>query len=161
MKYLFPLVIVMLLSSLPDLMAQKEARIVSFEEFEQRMNSSVKDITVINFWATWCAPCIKELPHFEEAFSQHKERMDLLLINLDFVEKIGKVNEFIVKKELTGDVLLLDEIDYNTWIDKVDTSWSGAIPATLLINRISGERKFIEGEISASELDTILEDFLQ
>ncbi len=143
-----------------NLYAQHEARIIKFDEFENRIADSKKEVTVINFWATWCAPCIKELPYFEKAFQQHNGKMDLVLVNLDFAEKIEKVNEFIGKKSLKGEVLLLDEIDYNSWIDRVDPSWSGAIPATLFINQSTGERKFVEGELSGEELNTILNDFL-
>lgn len=139
---------------------QQKAKIVKFDGFENKIESANKALLVVNFWATWCAPCIKELPSFESAFADNKNSMDLVLVNLDFADKIDKVNSFIQKKDLKGDVILLDEIDYNTWIDRVDPSWSGAIPATLFIDKRTGTRKFVEGELSSEELEKILNEFL-
>ena len=140
--------------------SQSTASIVSFDQLQGRITDSRKELTVVNFWATWCAPCIKELPYFEAAFKENADRMDLILVNLDFADKIDKVNTFINKKALTGEVLLLDNIDYNSWIDKVDPSWSGAIPATLFINARTGERKLVEGEMSEGELSTHLNEMI-
>jgi hypothetical protein len=78
------------------------------------------------------------------------------LINLDFADKEKKVESFLSKKKMQTEVLLLDEIDYNTWIDKVDQSWGGAIPATLIVNPKNGKRKFIERELQEGELQKLL-----
>ena len=80
----------------------------------------------------------------------------LRLINLDYADKLDKVNEFMVRKNIQSDVLLLDDIDYNSWIDKVDKSWSGAIPATLIINPRTGKRKFVEKELKEGELENLI-----
>jgi len=87
-------------------------------------------------------------------------RIDLVLVNLDFADDIDKVNSFIARKSLTGEVLLLDNLDYNSWIDRIDPSWSGAIPATLFINQQKDIRKFIEGEITAPELAHHLDEMI-
>jgi len=160
MKYL-PAISLTIMLCLPLwVTAQQTAKIISFEDLEERINTSEKPLTVVNFWATWCAPCIKELPYIEEAYQQNKSRMDLVLVNLDFADDIDKVNSFIARKSLTGEVLLLDNLDYNSWIDRIDPSWSGAIPATLFINQQKDIRKFIEGEITAPELAHHLDEMI-
>jgi thiol-disulfide isomerase/thioredoxin len=146
--------------SIIQLNAQQKAEIVTFEDFERRVEASDKPVTIVNFWATWCAPCIKELPYFEEAFQSDPEHIDLVLVNLDFADKVEKVNAFLEKKSIKGDVLLLDNIDYNSWIDRVEPSWSGAIPATLFISHHSGKRKFVEGELSKSDLKNHIEEMI-
>ena len=134
-------------------------KVVKFEALEHLMNRNGEKIEVINFWATWCKPCIKELPYFQKLQDQMNERVNVTLISLDFVDVLNnKVIPFIEKKKLTTDVLLLDEIDYNSWIDKVDPSWSGAIPATLIINHQTGKRKFLEGELAEGDLDVIIKE---
>ncbi|HEY9047820.1 MAG TPA: TlpA disulfide reductase family protein [Ohtaekwangia sp.] len=123
------------------------------------MQTKTNEIQVINFWATWCAPCVKELPLFEQLRTDNKKGdVKITLINLDFADKVNKVNAFLVKKKIQSSVLLLDEIDYNTWIDKVDQSWGGAIPATLIINPQNGKRKFVERELREGELEQLIED---
>lgn len=150
-KYLLPLLL--FLVGVPVL-AQK-AEVIKFEKLDAIINQESEKVTVINFWATWCGPCVKELPYFKEVAAQNPD-VNVYLVSLDFVEKLDRVNTFIEKKELQSQVLLLDEMDYNSWIDKVDESWSGAIPATLLINSVTGERKFVEKELEEGELEKLI-----
>lgn len=142
--------------------AQNKAEVIKFDRLENIITSKNEGIQVINFWATWCAPCIKELPYFE-ALPDNLEgrKIKVTLINIDFVEKLDKVNSFIERKNILSDVLLLDNLDYNSWIDKVDKSWSGAIPATLIVDSKTGDRKFIEGELKEDELNNILKEFIK
>jgi hypothetical protein len=54
--------------------------------------------------------------------------------------------------------VLLDEPDYDLWINQIDPSWTGAIPATLLINTRTGKRHFHEGELTCDELERMVEN---
>ena len=145
-----------LLFSLYRLSAQ-QVTVVKFDRLQQLMNEKSGTIQIINFWATWCAPCVKELPLFEKLRSESTD-VKVTLINLDFADKVKKVNTFLLKKNIQSEVLLLDEIDYNTWIDKVDKNWGGAIPATLIINPKNGKRKFVERELHEGELQKLIEE---
>src|SRR5689334_25445503 len=138
----------------------QNARIIKFAELEKIIHSQSEQIQVINFWATWCGPCVKELPIFEKLSGEKRGNINVTLINLDFAEKLDKVNSFISRKNMKSTVLLLDEIDYNSWIDKVDESWGGAIPATLVINSKTGQRKFVEKELSDGELEQLIAEVL-
>src|SRR5688572_10837314 len=146
---------VVILCSLQDATAQK-AIVVKFDALQKILNTESDQIQVINFWATWCAPCVKELPLLEKINAQKNLNAKITLINLDYADKLDKVNEFMVRKNIQSDVLLLDDIDYNNWIDKVDESWSGAIPATLIFNPRTGERKFVEKELKEGELENLI-----
>jgi len=135
--------------------AQKAA-IIKFDGLQKILNTKTGQIQVINFWATWCAPCVKELPLLEKFNTENNLNAKITLINLDFADKIDKVNEFIARKNIHSNVLLLDEVDYNSWIDKVDKTWSGAIPATLVFNPMTGKRKFVEKELKEGELEKLV-----
>src|SRR6187551_3652239 len=87
--------------------------IVKFDRLEKIIQAKSDSITVINFWATWCGPCVKELPFFEQ-FHVENPAVKMVLVNLDFADKIDKVKEFVTRKKLTSPVILLDEIDYNS-----------------------------------------------
>ena len=137
--------------------AQK-ASIVKFDVLQRLIESKDKNIKVINFWATWCAPCVKELPLFEALNTSRPDGVEVTLINLDFADKIDKVNSFLVRKNMKATVLLLDEIDYNKWIDKVDKSWSGAMPATLIVNSSTGKRRFVERELVEGDLEKLISE---
>lgn len=138
--------------------ASQRMEVVEFDALEMLMTRDSEKIEVINFWATWCAPCIKEIPYFEKLKVEKGEEYNVTLVSLDFADEFEKkVKPFVAKRELKSDILLLDEIDYNSWIDKVDPSWSGAIPATLIINHNSGKRKFVEKELEEGELESLIE----
>ena len=138
----------------------QKVEIVKFEVVQKMLDSQKDEIQIINFWATWCAPCVKELPLFEGLQEGTNPKIQVTLINLDFAEEIEKVNGFINRKKIVSRVLLLDEIDYNKWIDKVDKTWSGAIPATLILNSKTGKRKFVEKELSDGDLQKLIDEVI-
>jgi len=118
---------------------------------------------VINFWATWCKPCVDELPAFEKIGEQYKdEKVKILLVSCDFKKQLTqRVVPFVKQKKLKSSVVLMDESDPNSWIEKVDSRFTGAIPATLIINGKKDFRFFKEGEISFDELNTIIKPLTQ
>lgn len=128
--------------------------IITFEEFEGLMNQSSNKIRVYNFWATWCAPCVKEMPYFEKTASEDDE-LELYFISMDDGRKPERVTSFMEKRKITYPVYLLNDVDYNKWIDKVSPEWSGAIPATLFI-KPNGEKYFHEGEVTEEELKELV-----
>lgn len=110
----------------------------TYDDFAKNVLVEDENVYVINFWATWCAPCIKELPYFEKLNAENKN-VKVILVSLDSKKDLDKkLIPFIEKRKLKSKVLLLADKDYNTWLSKVDADWSGAIPATLLLN---GEKK--------------------
>lgn len=111
--------------------------------------------TIINFWATFCKPCIAELPHFQQLANQYKtEGVKLLLVSLDLKDAYPKqISSFVRARKLTSPVVFLDESNADLFVPLVDSSWSGAIPASLFINKQKGYRKFIEEELSKEKVE--------
>ena len=134
------------------LQAQSPVPVVGFSEFEKSLSSNSYTVFVINFWATWCAPCRKELPEFErihKTFSN--EKVKVLLVSLDFPNQAEKsLKNFLVSNAISARVILLNEPDANSWIDKVDPSWSGALPATLIYRK--NNRRFFEKELTYQDI---------
>lgn len=126
-------------------LAQQPVVYEKFADFEKNVIRNDENLYVINFWATWCAPCIKELPYFEQLHQQNKN-VKVILVSLDSRKDLEKkLIPFINKKKLTAEVIMLSDKDYNSWLDKIDKSWSGSIPATLLIKgnqKLFAERDF-------------------
>lgn len=109
-----------------------------FNSLEKMLYTSSDTTYIVNFWAMWCAPCVKELPLFEEYLAKHTdEKSSVLLISMDFPEDIdSKLLPFLNKRQVFhSDVVLLDAPDANSWIPRVEPNWSGTIPATLVFNR--------------------------
>ena len=95
---------------------------------------------IINFWATWCKPCVAELPYFLELHKKYQgQKYKFIFVSLDFPKQIEKkLVPFLEKNPLPGEIIVLDDSDSNTWIPAVDPEWSGAIPATMVYQ---GDRK--------------------
>lgn len=142
------------------LSAQSQIKVYDFEEFEPLLKQNNDTIYVINFWATWCIPCIKELPAFEQANSEYKnQRFKMLLVNLDFgKEVIKRVDDFRKKRMLSADIIILDDPDTNAWIPKIDADWSGAIPATIIYR--NDKWQFYGHSFTYEELKTEIEKFI-
>jgi thiol-disulfide isomerase/thioredoxin len=112
-------------------------------ESDYLSNLSADTTYVINFWATWCAPCVKELPYFEQLRERNEMKpFKMILVSLDFKSKLEGVKSLIAKKGIQSEVVLLADGRASEWIDLVDSTWSGAIPATLVIK--NNKRYFYE-----------------
>lgn len=123
----------------------QDIKVIKFNDLTLEMEQSNKEIKLINFWATWCKPCIEEIPVLEGKNGE----LEVLLVSLDFASQKELVNQFVKRKEIQSRVVLLDESDYDSWIGKIDSTWSGAIPATLIINTTTKKKIFVEGSLTS------------
>ena len=129
--------------------AQEITTFKKYDDLEKYLEENKTQRLVINFWATWCAPCIKELPYFEQLHDQNKA-VKVITVSLDFEKDFEtKLKTFLKKKKFTFITTFLAAKDYNNWISKVDEDWSGSIPATLIIN--GDKRVFVESDFSSFE----------
>jgi thiol-disulfide isomerase/thioredoxin len=147
---------------IPIAKSQAQVKVYNFEEFKPILNLSNDTTYVINFWATWCVPCIKELPDFEKLNAEYKnEKFKMILVSLDFRKSLeSRLIPYVEKNDLQAEVIMLHEPDANAWIPQVDNSWSGAIPATIIYNSKRNFRKFHEGSYTYDELNEIVKPLL-
>ena len=138
-------------------LSAQEVEVVKFADLQKKMLSSNTELTVFNFWATWCAPCIKEIPYFEALDA--KSNVKVFLVSLDFPNQLEKVKKFVTNKELKSEVLFLNEKDPDTYMGKVSQEWSGAIPATLFVTDL-GKAFFHEKAFSKEELEETVNNYL-
>lgn len=118
---------------------------------------------VVNFWATWCVPCLEELPWFNENVKKYKDKkVELVLVNLDnqkaFPEKIKTA---VSKLKMEATYVWLNETNADYFCPKIDSAWSGSIPSTLFINNQTGRKKFMEQQVSEPELNEQLRQITQ
>ena len=112
-------------------------------------------VLIINFWATFCKPCVAEIPSFINTANQYKkDKVKLLLVSLDLPSYYpAKIASFAKKRNFKTNIVWLNETNADIFCPRVDTSWSGSIPSTLMINTKTGYRKFFEEEIPTEEFE--------
>ncbi|HSU27096.1 MAG TPA: TlpA disulfide reductase family protein [Chitinophagaceae bacterium] len=126
---------------------------VKITELEKTIRESKRPM-IINFWATFCVPCVEEIPYFQSAVKAHaRDSILLILVSLDLEDYYpAKIKNFATKKKILAPIVWLDEYNADYFCPKVDSSWSGAIPASLFINNKTGYRKFFEEQLSKEKL---------
>lgn len=150
---IFPVILFITVSA-----SAQTAPTVKLDALQAMINKKSDEIQVINFWATWCGPCIKEMPLFEKLTSENKPgiKVTLVSMDLDLNPDPEKVYKFIARKNLKSEVLLLDAPDPDSWINKIEKDWSGSLPATIIINHKTGQRKFVGKELKEGDLETLI-----
>ena len=129
----------------------QEIKKIKIIELEKTIKES-KTPLIVNFWATFCKPCLEEMPYFQALAKKNK--VTLLLVSLDLEKSYpAKIKNYIVKNKYTAPVFWLDEYNADYFCPKVDSSWSGAIPASLFLNNSTGYRKFFEDQLSKEKLE--------
>ena len=128
---------------------------VKITEVVQLYSNSSDSTYVINFWATFCKPCIAELPHLQSISTKYKsDKVKLLLVSLDLASFYPKkIASFAKQQGIVADVLWLNETDADYFCTMIDQQWSGAIPATLIVRPAKGYKKFFEAELTAEEFE--------
>jgi thiol-disulfide isomerase/thioredoxin len=129
---------------------------VNFDQLEPRLSTASDSVYLVNFWATWCVPCVKELPEFEKINETYSvKKVKVLLVSLDNPRHMdSRLIPFIDKHNLKSEIVLLDDTNSNRWIPLVDQSWGGSIPATIVFTRNS--RNFYEQVFTYEELENIV-----
>ena len=139
----------------------RKVRVVTFTQLQNKAETKQNDtLYVVNFWATWCKPCVQEMPFFEEASKKFStEKVKVIYVSLNSVKELAGVEKFTETKNIQNNVLLLNAPNPNDWIDKIDATWSGAIPATVMYK--NGKKVFFkEGGFTQEEINSAISDKL-
>ncbi|WP_109299278.1 TlpA disulfide reductase family protein [Aquimarina sp. AU474] len=137
-----------------------EIPMYDFNSFEPLLTMDDGKTRVINFWATWCKPCVAELPYFELINSRYPDdQVEVILVSLDLPKQVeSKLIPFVKRQQIESKVILLDDPDANSWIPKVNKTWSGSIPATIIYK--GNTVNFYERSFTYNELEKELKKVL-
>jgi len=139
----------------------QEIKRIKATDLEKTIKES-KTPLIVNFWATFCVPCIREMPYFQELAQQYKSKdLSLVFVSLDLKEAYpAKIIEMAKKLNLVFPVAWLDETNADYFCPKIDTSWSGGMPSSLLVNNLTGYHKFFEDQLSKEKLEKEIQTML-
>ena len=140
-----------------------EVKVIKYEELFEMIKQPSDQLIAVNFWATWCGPCVEEMPHFVEVNEKYKDNKNfkLLLVSMDRAKQLDKVKQFMIDKGINAEVVLLDDNKrMNEWIPAIDKSWSGNIPVTAFYQK--GDKVHFAGsEMNKTELETIIQSYMK
>lgn len=141
--------IALLLLFVGQVQAQK-VQVYKINQLLKRIHNNSDTLYIVNFWATWCKPCVAELPDFEKVNTEFKnQKIKVLLVSMDFKEDIDKkLKPFLQKNNYTSEVVLLDEMNGNDFINRISEKWGGAIPATLVTKKNNSVNEFFEKKLN-------------
>jgi thiol-disulfide isomerase/thioredoxin len=137
-------------------------RTLDILQLEEAFRSGGDTLTVYNFWATWCRPCVAELPAFERLREEYADKpFRLVLVSLDFPsEKEKTLIPFLQKKGIGSTVWQL-EGKPTEFIDRISRSWGGSIPASLFVRPSRKKYVFKEQAFEYEELRTLVDELMK
>ncbi|MEJ7638338.1 MAG: TlpA family protein disulfide reductase, partial [Singulisphaera sp.] len=116
-----------------------DAEPVTMDEIDESavaklVRNDTKQLLVINVWATWCGPCVAELPEFVAMNRMYRRRdFRLVTISLDDPEKRDAALKMLEEKHVSGTNFLIRTEDRDKFADALDKEWPGPIPYTLVV----------------------------
>jgi thiol-disulfide isomerase/thioredoxin len=148
--------------SLSSALASEKVPLLTLDQLKANTISQNNDtLYVVNFWATWCKPCVAEMPYFEEAAKSFApQKVKVVFVSLNYPRELATVEKFVNQKKISAPCYVLDAGNPNIWIDKIESEWGGSIPATIMYK--NGKKVFFrEGEFTQNELDSIIKTKIQ
>lgn len=145
------LVVILLFFLITQKSIAQNIQVLKFDALKQCIYNNSDTVYVVNFFASWCKPCIQEIPEFVTfAKAIKNSKIKLVFVSLDLKNDQEKLLKIVQQYSLQN-VYLLDENNANNWINRIDKHWSGAIPATLIIKK-GKHKKLIADAISSQTL---------
>lgn len=147
---------ILLITLFMPLLTLAQIPVENFDQLEKRWNKQNDTVYLVNYWATWCKPCIEELPDFIELEKELKnQKFKMILVSLDFKSQIeSRVVPFLKESNISSQVIVLND-NPNEWINKVNENWDGDIPVTQIIK--NGKKEFHNSSLDLEELKKIVQ----
>ena len=133
-------------------------RITDLQEYISRSDHPL----IVNFWATFCVPCNKEIPYFQSTVARYRsQRVELILVSLDLPDYYpARIDEFARKQGYTARLWWLNETDADYFCPRVDPRWSGGIPSSLFVDNKTHYRRFFDRQLTEPQVDLEIKKML-
>lgn len=131
-------------------------------DYRRVLTANRGEVLLVDFWATWCAPCRVELPLLVRLEAKYRNRgLKLITISCDEPEQEGDAARFLRQHQVQGPVYIKRAADDDQFIRSVDDQWSGALPALFLYDRQGRKARSLIGETDMAALERAIRTLLQ
>ncbi len=154
-KSIFAIFIAVILTS--PVFSQNDIKVVKIEELKKVYVKANDTTYIVNFFATWCGPCMMEMPVLNKFYDEHKDtNVQLIFVSLDNAGTLKKLPLKLKKIGVQAPVYLLNESSDFSWLPYIDKRWQGSIPATMVINNKRNVKAFFETPMEKGQLEFYL-----
>lgn len=132
----------------------KTVEMVTFDQLSKVLNNTGDELIVCNFWATWCKPCIEEMPFFDRLQDEFEEDdVRVIFVSIDKPEDKEKVTTFVRQKQVRSEVMQINEANskLKSWFPTIKQNWTGDLPATIFLQTDGDVRTFYSGAFESYE----------
>lgn len=117
-------------------------------------------LLIVDFWATWCAPCREEMPKLVALHARYEKDLDFVTISCDEPEAAAQAANFVASKNAPTPRYIRQAQSDDAFINSIDPKWSGALPALFLFDRTGQQVKSFIGETDMAQLEAALKKAL-
>jgi thiol-disulfide isomerase/thioredoxin len=142
--------------------ASDTPRLVDASDVKEIVASHEGEVVLLNFWATWCPPCVREFPELVEVEKEYRGRgVAVISVSIDFPEKLEKeLLPFLEEHQPDFEVYLKKDGDVTVFTRTIDPEWKGTLPATFFYDRQGRSSVKRYSEMTRPEMERILNALL-
>jgi len=126
---------------------------VTGNELLLKIQKEKNKITILNIWATWCGPCVEEMPDLLKIQKVYgKQGLNLMLVSADFPSEVQSVHKFLDDRKVTFPTYIKQGKDME-FISQLHKDWDGAIPVTFVFGKKGNLLKFFKGSVTFKQVE--------
>lgn len=148
----------------PDFMSEKKKGKLPDVEFQTLSGEKVTSeqlkgkVVIVDFWASWCEPCKKEIPHFQKMYEQWKDQ-GFFVVGIAVRDQPDKVRAFRDKHQVTYPITMNNQQLYESFTDEIGPI--KGLPTSLIVDREGNIRQKITGYRQPDYFERRIQSYLQ
>jgi thiol-disulfide isomerase/thioredoxin len=137
-----------------------QVRTVTAKQIRALVDDRKGKVVVVNFWASWCPPCMREFPAIIKVYEQYRDKgVEMFAVSLNDAEDKADIEQFVQTYKPPFPIFLRDAKD-ETFTEGVLKEWSGEMPLTLVFDTAGKQVLAHKSELTFEELSKKVEPLL-